>query len=70
MPITDEEMNALRQSLKEEIEIQIRPFREEVNQRFSDIARRIDGLYQRDERREQEYLAIREQIQRLETRIA
>ena len=70
MPITDEEMNALRQLLREEIETQIRPFREEVNQRFKDIATQIDDLYQRDEKREQEYLAIREQIQRIEARIA
>ena len=70
MPITGEEMNALRLLLKEELQIALRPFREELNRRFDKIAAQIDGLYQRDERREQEYLSIREQIRRLESRIA
>jgi len=65
MPITDDELNALRLLLKEEV----RPFRDEVNKRFDEIATQMDGLYQRDEKREQEYLSIREQIRRLETRI-
>lgn len=69
MPITNEEMNALRLLLKEEFEIQFQPFREEVNHRFDEIARQIEGLYQRDEKREQEYLFIREQIGRLEGRL-
>jgi len=45
-------------------------FRNEVNKRFDEVARQIDGLYQHDERPEQEYLFIREQIQRLEAKIA
>jgi len=70
MPITDEEMNGLRLLLKEELETALRPLREEVNNRFDKIATQIDGLYQRDEKREQEYSSIREQIRRLEARIA
>lgn len=42
----------------------------EVNQRFGEVATQIDGLYLRDEKREQEYLFIREQIQRLEAKTA
>lgn len=70
MPITSEEMNALRLLLKEEFETQLQPFREEVNQRFDEIATQIDRLYQRDEKREQEYLSMREQLRRPEARIA
>ena len=70
MAIKDEEMKALRLLLKEELEIALQPLREELNMRFDKIGSQIDGLYQRDERREQEYLSIREQIRRLESRIA
>ena len=70
MPLTKEEMNSLRVLLKEELEAEIRPFRIEVNERFDEVARQIDRLYRRDEKREQEYLSIREQIRRLETRLA
>ena len=69
MPITEGEMNALRLLLKEELRTQLQPFREEVNKRFDEIATQMDGLYQRDEKREQEYLSIREHIRRLEVRI-
>ena len=70
MPITEGEMNALRLLLKEELRMQLQPFREEVNKRFDEIATQMDGLYKRDENREQEYLSIGEQILRLEARLA
>jgi len=70
MPITGEEMEALRLLLKEELETALRPFREEVDKHFDKIATQIDGLYLRDEKREQKYLSIREQFRRLEARIA
>ena len=70
MPIAEEEMNALRVLLKEELEAQLRPFRDELNERFDELGIQVDGLYRRDEKREQEYLSIREQIRRLETRLA
>ena len=70
MAIKDEEMKALRLLLKEELEIALQPLREEFNMRFDKIGSQIDGLYQRDERREQEYLSIREQIRRLESTTA
>ena len=66
MPITEEESSALRLLLKEELQTEVRPFRKEVSKRFDEIATQMDGLYQRDEKREQEYLSIREQIRRLE----
>jgi hypothetical protein len=49
---------------------EFKSFRDEVNKRFDELARQIDGLYLRDEKREQEYLFTREQIQRLEAKIA
>jgi len=68
--IKREETNALRLLLKEELEIALQPLREELNTRFDKIGAQIDGLYQRDERRAQEYLSIREQIRRLESTTA
>jgi len=70
MPVTEDEMKALRLLLREELQAEVRPFRNEVNKRFDEVATQMDGLYQRDERREQEYLSIWEQIRRLEAKFA
>jgi hypothetical protein len=70
VPLTEGEMKALRLLLREELQAAIRPFRNEVGKRFDEAATQIDGLYQRDEKREQEYLSIREQIRRFETRFS
>src|SRR6267142_2708413 len=98
MPLTADEMKALRLMMREELQAQLRPFQDdvnrrfdgvatfmdevnrrfdgvatfmdevnrrfdrvmdEVNRRFDEIAKQIDGLYKRDETREQEYLFIR-----------
>ena len=66
MAFTEDEMRGLRLLLQEELETAIRPFRNEVSKRFDEVASQIDGLYLRDEKREQEYLSIREQMRRLE----
>jgi ribosome recycling factor len=50
-----EELQAEVRLLREELEAEVRPFRNEVGKRFDEIATQIDGLYQRDEKREQEY---------------
>ena len=70
MPLTKDEMDVLRMLLKQELEVQLGPFQDEMSRRFDQVATQIDGLYRRDEKREQEYLSIREQIRRLETRLA
>jgi len=70
VPITGEELKALRLLLREELQAEVRPFRNEIGKRFDEIATQMDGLYQRDEKREQEYLSIREQLRRLETKFA
>ena len=63
-------MKALRLLLREELQAEIRPLRYEMSKRFDEVATQMDGLYQRDEKREQEYLSIREQIRRLEAKFA
>ena len=70
MPLTENEIEALRLLIREELRAEIRPFRSEVDKRFAEVAAQVDGLYQRDEKREQEYLFIREQIRRIEARLA
>jgi hypothetical protein len=67
VPLTEAELKALRLLLREELQAAIRPFRSEVGKRFDEVATQIDGLYQRDGKREQEYPSIREQIRRLAT---
>ena len=68
MAFTEDELRALRLLLREELLAEVRPFRNEVGKRFDEVATQMDGLYQRDEKREQEYLSIREQIRRLEAK--
>lgn len=70
MPLTEDEMKALRLLLREELKAEVRPFRHEVSKRFDEVATQMDGLYQRDEKREQEYPSIREQLRRLEAKVA
>lgn len=66
MALTEDEVTALQLLLREELQAEIRPFRSEVNQRFDEVATQLDGLYRRDEKREQEYLSIREHLRGLE----
>ena len=68
--MTEDEMDALRLLLREELQHELNPFRAEVSRRFEQIASHIDGLYQRDERREREYLSIQEQIRRVGRNLA
>ena len=70
MAFTEDEMKALRLLLREELQAEVRPFRNEVVKRFDEVATQMDGLYQRDEKREQEYLSIQAQIRRLEAGLA
>jgi hypothetical protein len=52
MPLTEDEMKALRLLLREELQAEVRPFRSEVEKRFDEFATQMDGLHQRDEKRE------------------
>lgn len=49
MTFTEDDMRALRLLLREELQAQVRPFRNEVGKRFDEVATQMDGLYQRDE---------------------
>ena len=69
MPLNENEMDSLRLLLREELQDGLRPFRDEVGRRFDEVATQIDGLYRRDEKREQEYLSIREQMRRLDQKV-
>jgi chromosome segregation ATPase len=66
MSLTEDDMKALRLLMREEIE----PFRSEVNERFRDVDRRFEGLYTQNEKREQEYLFIKEQLSRQDRQLA
>ena len=50
VPMTEDEMAALRLLLREELRGELNPFRVEVSGRLDEIASHIEGLYQRDER--------------------
>ena len=63
MPMTEDELNALRLLLREELQAELKPFRAEIGKRFDEIGSHIDGLYQREE-------SIREPIKRLQQRFA
>ena len=59
-------------SIKAEIgsvKADVASFRTEVNAQFNEVQSNFEGLFARDERREQEYLLLRGQIARLEDRV-
>jgi len=54
MAFTEDELKALQLILREELQAEIRPFHSEAGKRFDEVATQVDGLYRRDEKREQE----------------
>lgn len=70
MSLTENDLKALRLLMREEIndalEQRFEPFRNEVNERFREVDRRFDGLYAQNEKREQEYLLMNAQLDRIE----
>jgi hypothetical protein len=66
MSLTEKDLEAIgllmKQQIEEVFEVRLEPFRHEVNKHF-------DHLYKQDERREQEYLVITEQLTRIENRL-
>ena len=54
MSFTEDELTALRLVLRAEMRAEMTPLRSEIAGRFDEIASQIDGLYRRDEKREQE----------------
>ena len=69
MSLTDDDLKAIRMLMKDEVESGLKPFRQEVNSRFDQIATQIDGLYRENEKREQEYLSMKHQLSELESKI-
>ena len=65
MPLSENEINALRSLFREEIG----PLRAEMHNRFSEVLEQLEALYQRDEKREQEYLFTNEQVSRLDKQV-
>lgn len=70
MPLNENEIAGIKLLLREELRSQLTIFRDEVFKRFDDITTLLDGLFQRDERREEEYLLLREQVRRVEDKVA
>ena len=63
MAFTEDELWVLRLLLREELQSELRSLRTDIDKRFDKIATQIDGLYQRDEKREQKYLSIRSTVE-------
>lgn len=66
MALSKKDLEAMRLLFREEIGM----LRDEMSTRFDTVADQLDGLYQRDEKREQEYLVITEQTTRLAERVS
>ena len=73
MALTEEDFKALRLLMREEIndafERRFEPFRTHVDERFREVDRRFEGLYAQNEKREVEYLFIKEQLGRQELQL-
>ena len=68
--MTEDELQALRLLLREELQAELKPFRADVEKRFDEIGLSSRWPVPPRRKREQEYFSIREQIKRLEQRIA
>lgn len=62
MALTEDDLKAMATLMGQAIE----PLRDEMNQRFREVDARFDYWYKQDEKREQEYLAMTEQLKRIE----
>jgi len=72
MALDKSDLIAIRSLMREElqpIETSIAEFRIQVDAQFTEVQSNFEGLYSRDEKREQEYLLLRQQIARLEERV-
>lgn len=49
MALTEDEVKALRSIIKEELQAEFRPFRDEVNKRFEEVNQRFETVNQRFE---------------------
>ncbi|MCI5066138.1 hypothetical protein MRY87_10475 [bacterium] len=65
MALDEKDLDALRLLFRDEVDV----LRDEMKERFDMISGQLEGLYQNDERREQEYLFSNEQVSRLEKKV-
>ena len=70
MALTTDDIKALRLLIREECGDAIEPFKEEMRAFREETAANFDSLFRRDEKREQEYLSLRESVSRLEKKVA
>ena len=71
MTLTPEDIENLLVILEQRLSTKqdIQSLENKMDSRFDMVAEQFDGLYQRDEKREQEYLALKEQFSRLEKQV-
>ena len=69
MALEKKDLDAIRVLMREEIKLELDPFREEVREKFNEVANNFDALFLDNEKREQEYLLLRAQVSRLEGRV-
>jgi archaellum component FlaC len=69
MTLSPKDLEAIRLLLREEMRNELQPFQAKVDKRFDDVFNNFDALFLRDEKREQEYVTIQEQVSRLEKRV-
>jgi predicted nucleic acid-binding Zn-ribbon protein len=69
MPLTEKDLKAIGLLMEQTIDDKLLPLRDEMHQRFDQVAGQLDGLYKRTETLEQEHTVICEQLTRIETKL-
>lgn len=69
MTLTDDDIGKIATLLKP-LEDRIDVLEHKMHQRFDEVQSNIDQIFKRDEAREQEYLALRNQAEELEKKVA
>lgn len=70
MSLTEDDLTAIGKLMDLRIDPLRSEFRQELRGLRSEMNQSFDALLKRDEKREQEYLVLREQVARLEDRIS
>lgn len=66
MALTDDDLKALRRLMGEEVRAQLEPMRVEMSRRFATVTSHLELAAAGDEKREQEYLSMRYQLDKLD----
>lgn len=70
MPLSAQDIEALRLLIREEVEAIVAPRFESVDRRFDQVDQNFDALFKANETREQENLVIKHQLAELEKKVA